>query len=192
LDRRTQLIELLDAHASADAFESSYRQRMLSLVSSPGDPFSRSRFDPGHFTVSAFVLSPEGSSLLMIFHAKLERWLQPGGHVDPSDTSLRVAARREVIEETGLRDEAFVDEIETAFDLDIHAIPRNETEPAHLHHDLRFLFRVGSMPASSPGHRHDVRWVGLEEATALNSEPAMTRILRKLACRPAIESQEEA
>ena len=102
MNRRALLSELLTAYSPDDAVESEYRQRMLDLVDSDGDPFSRSRFDPGHFTVSAFVLAPDRSSLLMIFHAKLERWLQPGGHVEPSDTCLHTAARREVVEETGL------------------------------------------------------------------------------------------
>jgi 8-oxo-dGTP pyrophosphatase MutT (NUDIX family) len=192
LDRRAQLVELLTAHSPADSVESAFRERMLALAASHDDPFARARFDPGHFTVSAFVLSPEGGSLLMIFHTKLDRWLQPGGHVEPSDATLRAAARREVLEETGIADEAFDDEPGMAFDLDIHAIPRNETEPGHLHHDLRFLFRVRSATAGHTGNRDDVRWVRLDESTALNPEPAMKRIAKKLAVRPTIESQEEA
>ena len=103
------MIELLTGHRPADSVESEYRGQMLDLIENHGDPFSRSRFDPGHFTVSALVLPPDGSSLLMIFHTKLGRWLQPGGHVEPSDADLQAAARREVVEETGLPDEAFED-----------------------------------------------------------------------------------
>jgi 8-oxo-dGTP pyrophosphatase MutT (NUDIX family) len=182
------MIELLTAHRPADSVESKYRGQMLGLIESPGDSFLRSRFDPGHFTVSAFVLPPDGSSLLMIFHAKLGRWLQPGGHVEPSDSNLQTAARREVVEETGLPDEAFEDGSGAPFDLDIHAIPRNETEPGHLHFDLRFQFRARSTVLGPADDRHGARWVGLNEAFELNPEPATKRILRKLAAQPTIES----
>lgn len=128
----------------------------------------------------------------MILHEKLGRWLQPGGHVEPSDSTFQAAARREVVEETGVPEAVLGGGSDAAFDLDIHVIPKNEIEPAHLHHDLRFVFRARSMPAGSAGGRGDVRWVGLDQATALNPEPAMKRVLKKLAARPTIESQEEA
>lgn len=191
MNRRALLSELLTPYSPDDAIESEYRQRMLDLVDSDGDPFSRSRFDPGHFTVSAFVLAPDRSSMLMIFHEKLGRWLQPGGHVEPADTCLHTAARREVVEETGLTEAALEDGLAAPFDLDIHAIPQNPIELAHLHHDLRFLFSARSMPAARAADPHDVRWVELDQAITLNPEPAMKRILKKLAMRPAIHSQEE-
>ena len=73
------------------------------LLGYPGDPFSRRRFDPGHFTASAFVLSPDGGSIVMIRHRRLDRWLQPGGHVEAHDRDVKEAARREAIEEAGRR-----------------------------------------------------------------------------------------
>ena len=36
----------------------------------------------GHVTASAFVLSPDFTSVLLTHHAKLDRWLQLGGHCD--------------------------------------------------------------------------------------------------------------
>ena len=75
--------------------------RALDLARS-SDPTDRDRFVPGHFTASGFVVSPDGSSLLLIHHRRLDRWLQPGGHIDPEDASPIAAAAREVTEETGV------------------------------------------------------------------------------------------
>ena len=88
-------------------------------------------------------------------------------------------------------DRVHVVRFEERADLDIHAIPQNPIEPAHLHHDLRFLFSARSMPGARAVDVHDLRWVELDRAVALNPEPAMKRILMKLAVWPAIPSQEE-
>ena len=48
----------------------------------------RSEFDPGHFTASAFVVSPDGTKVLLVEHARLGRWLQPGGHIEADDRTV--------------------------------------------------------------------------------------------------------
>lgn len=55
----------------------------------------------GHLTVSGFIFSREGDRVLMLRHRALGRWLQPGGHLEPSDRSLAEAVLREIREETG-------------------------------------------------------------------------------------------
>ena len=57
-----------------------------------------------HLTASAFVIDAGADALGLIWHPKGEFWVQPGGHIDPGETSLESAARREVAEETGLGD----------------------------------------------------------------------------------------
>ena len=92
----------------------------------------------GHLTGSAWILSADKSAALLLHHTKLDRWLQPGGHVDEADQSLLETARREAMEECGLANLNVV--FPEIFDLDVHEIPARGTEPAHLHYDLRFLF----------------------------------------------------
>src|SRR6476659_4087444 len=92
----------LTDYAPSDDRERAFRERMLALCGA-SEPFSRAAFTPGPFTASAFVLSPDRRRLLVVFHRKLGRWLQPGGHIEPSDASIVDAARREVEEETGVR-----------------------------------------------------------------------------------------
>jgi 8-oxo-dGTP pyrophosphatase MutT (NUDIX family) len=53
-----------------------------------------------HFTVAVFVVY-EGRVLLH-YHRRLRRWLPPGGHVEDNELPDD-AARREVLEETGVR-----------------------------------------------------------------------------------------
>lgn len=113
-------------------------ERALGLARFP-EPTDRNRFDPGHFTASGFVVSPDGSSLLLVHHRRIGRWLQPGGHIDPGDASPIEAAGREVVEETGVGVRPISDDL---IDLDIHPVPARAPEPLHEHFDLRFAFRA--------------------------------------------------
>ncbi|MDX1745166.1 MAG: NUDIX domain-containing protein, partial [Halobacteriales archaeon] len=51
------------------------------------------------FTASGFVV--DGERVLLVDHARLGRWLQPGGHIEARETPVE-AAIREVREETGV------------------------------------------------------------------------------------------
>ena len=57
---------------------------------------------PSHVTSSAVVLTPDGRRTCLVLHGRIGLWCQPGGHLEPGDTSLAGAAAREVREETGL------------------------------------------------------------------------------------------
>jgi 8-oxo-dGTP pyrophosphatase MutT (NUDIX family) len=60
---------------------------------------------PSHVTASAVVLSPDGRLTCLVLHGRLAVWVQPGGHLEPEDMTLPLAAAREVEEETGLTGE---------------------------------------------------------------------------------------
>jgi len=56
---------------------------------------------PVHATGSTFIVDPAAGRVLLLWHPKFGRWLQPGGHCD-GDTDVRAVALREAVEETGL------------------------------------------------------------------------------------------
>ena len=174
---RDSLRALLLAHVPADGTEARHRERMLELVLAPR-PFDRESFHPGHFTASAFVLSPERDALLLILHAKLGLWLQPGGHVEPGDPSMEVAARREVAEETGLTALAPDTRI---LDVDVHRIPSRKADPGHEHFDVRFLLRATTLDHAASDEVHGSRWVKLTELAAVTGDESVLRAARKLA-----------
>jgi 8-oxo-dGTP pyrophosphatase MutT (NUDIX family) len=60
---------------------------------------------PSHVTASAVVLSPDAALTCLVLHHRLGLWVQPGGHLEPEDMTLPLAAAREVEEETGLSGE---------------------------------------------------------------------------------------
>lgn len=105
-------------------------------------PLDRASFEPGHITGSAIVLSPDRQEALLVFHRRLRKWLQPGGHVEAVDSSILDTVLREAAEETGARlDRSWSPRLINA---DVHAIPAYREEPAHLHFDLVYLLRAAS------------------------------------------------
>lgn len=89
--------------AQSPAIDPTLRERFLALVRE--DPAAMLRDGgPRHLTASAIVVDAPGEHVALVWHAKGRFWVQPGGHLDPDETTFEAAARREVAEETGLED----------------------------------------------------------------------------------------
>ncbi|UCG85860.1 MAG: NUDIX domain-containing protein [Gemmatimonadota bacterium] len=49
------------------------------------------------------LLTENKERLLLVYRRRLDRWLQPGGHVERGDANVIETACREVLEETGVK-----------------------------------------------------------------------------------------
>jgi 8-oxo-dGTP pyrophosphatase MutT (NUDIX family) len=141
-----RILELLSAHVAYDEREESDRVAMLRLLGELERPTSRDQ-PRAHFTASALVVDEACERTCLVAHAKLGRLLQPGGHVEPTDTSLEAAALREAREETSLALELHPG-APRPFDLDVHEIPDQPGEPRHFHLDVRYLLVGTGDPCS--------------------------------------------
>ena len=140
---------------------------------------------PGHITSSAWIVSRESRSVLLTHHRKLERWLQLGGHTD-GEINVLSSALREAEEESGLVGFAPIPPREVAspfeiFDVDVHLIPARHDEPAHEHHDIRFLLEVSEDQEIEHQivESKEVRWFPAEGIEAFLAEESLTRMARK-------------
>ena len=79
---------LLADHACADVGERDSLRRIHDIIATGTAPFSRAHYEPGHLTASGIVLNADRTHTLLIFHAKLQRWLQP----PPRMSDLRIDA----------------------------------------------------------------------------------------------------
>jgi 8-oxo-dGTP pyrophosphatase MutT (NUDIX family) len=155
----TALLERFDSGSDGEADKS--RELALALVTGSAAPLSRRQFSPGHITCSGLVLSPDGDAILLVLHRRLQRWLPPGGHVEPEDARIGEAARREVIEETGAS--LCADDAPLLVGVDVHAIPPRGDEPFHLHHNLMFRFQAQGEACRPSEEVRDVRWCRVAE-----------------------------
>ena len=114
----------------------------------------------GHLTVGGIVLNAEINSIILIRHPFLEKFLPPGGHIEPADLTPVQGAVREIVEETGLaRDQLELipmddEQAIVPIDINSHSIPANDVkgEGIHWHHDLRYLFRYLGASSDLPDH----------------------------------------
>jgi len=168
LDRAVAEVSAYDA---PDDVQGATRQRMLSFLSTHPDGLWRSCLD-GHLTGSALVVDADAEHLLVLFHAKVRRWLQPGGHAD-GDANLAAVALREAEEETGIRDLRVV---RPTIDLDIHEF-HAAGEADHLHLDVRFLVLAPAGAVIHGNHEsEDLRWVTLAELPGVNADAGTVRM----------------
>ncbi|RLP81408.1 MULTISPECIES: NUDIX hydrolase [unclassified Micromonospora] len=122
---------LLDGWQPTSPDAANARDRTLALLAAGPVTMSRPH-RPGHITASALVLDATGSRVLLCLHGKFGRWVQLGGHCEPTDQTLAGAALREATEESGIAG-LRIDPV--PIDVDIHPV---SCQGGSLHYDVRF------------------------------------------------------
>jgi 8-oxo-dGTP pyrophosphatase MutT (NUDIX family) len=176
-DNRSETVLALLRAYTPTVDERADLEEMLELLDACDSPFDRTLFAPGHFTASGFVVSPDRGAVLLVHHRRLGRWLQPGGHVDPNDVSVEDAARREIEEETGIGNLVGLGGL---VDIDVHAIPSRQDEPAHRHFDLRFAYTTDEAVVTPAEEVHDARWVAFDRIASTGGDESVLRGTAKL------------
>lgn len=175
--------------AYLDRFDESDRLKvLLSQLSKMDSAICDRKNMVGHLTASALLLDGDKKRVLLIRHKFLERWLQPGGHLDPEELPLD-GALRELTEETGIKDVSLWSWHITSglpIDIDSHQIPINEqkAEGEHLHHDFQYVFTLDE------GHREAVelqsdevsgfKWISIKELATGICGTRLSRVADKL------------
>lgn len=146
----------LSAHEPGDERESTALTEVLAALGRLPRPFDE-HADVVHVTGSAVVAGRRGTVLHL--HKRLQKWMQPGGHVDPGEPPWE-AALRESREETGLA-VSHPASGPRLIHVDVH-----EAAAGHRHLDLRYLLLADDgEPAPAAGESPHVRWFTWEEAT---------------------------
>jgi len=156
------VVSTLTGWTPVDREQEALKQAYLGFLAAREDACARS-CEPGHITASALVLDATGEQTLLTLHPRVGRWLQLGGHCEPTDETLLGAALREATEESGIRGLR----IETQpIHLDVHPITCSLGVPTR-HFDVRFLVRapVGAQPVRS-AESVDLQWWPLDSLPA--------------------------
>lgn len=174
---RVSLVAALRVYESSYPEEQQFITRFLSLLEHP-NAYQRTHL-PGHITGSSWIVNQDASKVLLVEHAKLKKWLQPGGHADGDENVLAVALR-EAQEETGLSNLTLVGS--GFFDIDIHPIPERKQPlfPSHDHYDVRFLFVARDTDdLLISDESTDLRWIATVDLESFNKEPSVMRLRDK-------------
>lgn len=128
------------------------------------------------FTATVYIL--ENKKVLLIHHRKLQKWLPPGGHMNPNETPAE-AACREAEEETGLEISLITKEniwinkwnaksFERPYLCLLEEIPSFNNEPAHQHVDFIYIARpVGGQLRENLEETSGIHWFTMEEVEKL-------------------------
>ena len=136
----------------------------------------------GHIVASGFVYAIKDKKFLVLYHNDLKMFLYPGGNIDKKDENPLVAAKREVIEETGLTNfkvQKITDDLLVPIDIDTHKVAYNERLklPKHFHFDFRYLFIVDSIGEVEIDKNESsaYKWINIEE---LNQGKVTEKLLK--------------
>ena len=178
-----KIVEEIKKYRPCNEQEQRDKAVILAFLENNEDAFLRSNL-LAHMTASSWIVNPERTRTLMVYHNIYDSWSWTGGHAD-GETDLLSVALREAREETGI---AHVRPVSPEiFSLEVLTVDghekRGEYVPSHLHLNVTYLLEGD--PASPvrcrPEENSRVGWFALADAPAVSSEPWMReRIYRKL------------
>ena len=182
-----RFIEAIGRYSPAGEQERQDARMMRRYAEIFPDVLSRTN-ETAHFTASAWIVSPDRSRVLMIYHNIYNSWSWTGGHADGQDDPLAVAIK-EAREETGLAHiRPAGEELLSLEILTVKAhVKRGKYVVPHLHLNLTYLLEADDADAIhiKPDENSGVKWFAPEDALNACTEPEMLPIYRKLIERSA-------
>ena len=178
-----ELAPIIDAYLELHPEEADSLELLRSQITA-GETLNIRKNFRGHACGSGIVLSPDGTSVLMIHHKIFDRWQQPGGHMEPNEVHPRDSARRESEEEAGVEiaeQLPVAGSLDIPLDIDTHYIAANpkKNEPEHYHHDFRYVFRAKQLELNHQAAEvHAAEWVPLDDPRTSHLGKVLTKLQR--------------
>jgi 8-oxo-dGTP diphosphatase len=129
------------------------------------------------FTASAFVIHPTERKLCLLKHKKLNKWLQPGGHVELNEDPIQ-ALEHELLEETGLvlSDCEIIEPSEQPIVRGQKTLPLpqhinvHDFNEVHKHIDMQYLIRSNTDQLNpADGESQQIEWFDVQTIRQLHS-----------------------
>lgn len=126
-----------------------------------------------HFTVSAWIVTPDRKKVLMCYHNIYNSWAWLGGHTD-GESNLRKVILKEVREESGVTNIKFL--LDEIFSLEILTvdghIKKGKYVSSHLHLNITFLLEAEETEKLliNPDENSDLDWIAVEKISIKSSE----------------------
>ena len=177
------IYEQLKAYRPWNEQERQDQALIVAFLERNPDAFYRSNL-LAHMTASAWVVNPQRSKVLMVYHRLYDSWSWAGGHADGEEDLLAVALR-EVREETGVQRLRPV--TEEIYSLEVLTVDGHEKHgryvPSHLHLNVTYLLEAEEdQPLRvCEAENSGVAWFSLADALSASTEPwFVERIYKKL------------
>lgn len=178
-----EIYEQIKAYRPWNEQERQDQAVILAFLERNPDAFYRTNL-LAHMTASAWVVNPQRSKVLMVYHRLYDSWSWTGGHADGEEDLLAVALR-EVREETGVQRLRPV--TEEIYSLEVLTVDGHEKHgryvPSHLHLNVTYLLEAEEdQPLRvCEAENSGVAWFSLADALSASTEPwFVERIYKKL------------
>ena len=178
-----KIVEEIKKYRPCNGQEQRDKSVILDFLEKNEDVFFRSNLI-AHMTASSWIVNPQRTKTLMVYHNIYDSWSWTGGHAD-GETDLLAVALREAREETGI---AHVRPVSPEiFSLEVLTVDGHEKRgayvPSHLHMNVTYLLEAEESDTLRVCREENsgVAWFTLEEALKASTEPwFVERIYKKL------------
>lgn len=173
----------LTAFLPYNAQEEVDRNAMLRFLDDYPSEMLFSRNPPVHFTVSAWIVNPSRTHVLMAFHNIYRSWSWTGGHALSPD-GLSSFTVQKAMQETGLQTVRLVRD--SIYSLEIIAssgyLDKDAYISSHLHLNLTYLLEANEMDPLHADVQENcgVKWFDLHRAAAQPNGAWIRSIYEKL------------
>jgi len=136
-----------------------------------------------HFTVSGFIINPEKTKTLMVFHNIYKSWSWVGGHCDGNPNLIEVIFK-EAMEETGIRDFQLLGQVPISIEIlpVFNHLKNNKDIGNHLHLNVTYLLETSEENPFivNSDENSAIAWLPINQLIHYCNEPHMLKIYDKI------------